>query len=145
MTKYLKAHASLLTLLDGTCPNNPTEEILRCDRILLVEGRIGITGLLPWVTNHSNVKLCWCVRESASCVVEALHGALSRIGVKEVRVGRRLDVRGLLAEEMDAGWARVDVVVLGPGGLCDDVRAAVVAADKKGGTVFEPEVEAYSW
>ena len=145
MTKYLKAHASLLTLLDGPYPNNPTKEILRCDRILLIGGGIGITGLLPWVTNHSNIKLCWSVRESGSCLVEALNGALSRVGDKEVRVGRRLDIRGLLTEEMDAGWARVGVVISGPGGLCDDVRAAVAAAGRKGGTVFQLEVEAYSW
>ena len=97
------------------------------------------------MTNHSNVKLYWSVRESASCLVEAMDGALSRIGEKEVRVGRRLDVGGLLAEEVHAGWARVGVVVSGPGGLCDDVRAAVAKAGSKGGTIFELEVEAYSW
>lgn len=38
------------------------------------------------------------------------------------------------------------IVVCGPGGLCDDVRAAVVCASKLGqGTEFELEVEAYSW
>lgn len=73
-----------------------------------------------------------------------MDGALSRIGEKEVRVSRRLDFGELLAEEMDAGWARVGVVVSGPGGLCDDVRAAVTAAGRKGGTVFELEEEAYS-
>ena len=37
------------------------------------------------------------------------------------------------------------VVTCGPGGLCDDVRAAVVAAAKRGPTVFELEEDAYSW
>jgi hypothetical protein len=29
--------------------------------------------------------------------------------------------------------------------LCDDVKAAVVAAERKGKAVFELEIDAYSW
>lgn len=46
---------------------------------------------------------------------------------------------------MNSGWRKVGVVVSGPGGLCDDVRAAVAAAGRKGNTVFKLEVNAYSW
>lgn len=146
MTKYLQAHDGLLTLLEGPYPNNSTKEVLRCDRLLLIGGGIGITGLLPWVANHWNVKLCWSVKETAKCLVEAVDSVLSGIAEKDVRIGSRLDVGKLLAEELDSGWRKVGVVVSGPGGLCDDVRAAVSAAGKKGtNTVFELEVEAYSW
>ena len=144
-TKHLAAHDSLFTLVEGPYPNNPTREVLRCDRLLLVCGGIGITGALPFVNNHWSVKLAWSVRESARCLVEDLDGALSAVADKEVRVGSRLDVGQLLQVEMEAGWERVGVVVCGPGGLCDDVRAAVVAAGKLGKTEFELEVEAYSW
>jgi hypothetical protein len=51
----------------------------------------------------------------------------------------------ILAEEEAAGWSRVGVVVCKPGELCDDVRAAVTTAAKKGRVVFELEVDAYSW
>jgi hypothetical protein len=54
-------------------------------------------------------------------------------------------VSQILAEEITAGWERVGVLVSRPSELCDDVRAAVVAAGKFGKTQFELEVEAYSW
>ena len=145
MTKSLKAHCRLLTLLDGPYPNNPTKSVLRCDRLLLIGGGIGITALLPWVNSHSNAKLCWSVKEAAECLVQAMDGVLSGVCEKDVRVGRRLDVRALLSEEVHSGWAKIGVVACGPGGLCDDVRAAVAAAGKKEKAIFELEVDAYSW
>ena len=74
-----------------------------------------------------------------------MDGVLSRIVEKDVRIGSRLNVNALLAEELESGWDKVGVVVSGPGGLCDDVRAAVAAAGKKGKTVLQLEVDAYSW
>lgn len=145
MTKFLKAHDSLVTLLDGPYPNNPTKSVLQCDRLLLIGGGIGITGLLPWINSHSNVKLCWSVRETAGCLVQTMHGVLSGVSEKDVRVGRRLDIRALLSQEVQSGWAKIGVVVCGPGGLCDDVRAAIAAAGKNETPVFELSVDAYSW
>ncbi|KAI9788357.1 MAG: hypothetical protein M1816_006960 [Peltula sp. TS41687] len=145
MTKYLQAHDSLLTLLDGPYPNNSIKAVLRSDRLLLIGGGIGITGVLPWAAHHPNVKLCWSVKETAKCLVEELDGALSKIPEKDVRVGGRLNISELLADEVNSGWARVGVVVAGPGWLCDDVRAAVVTAGKNGKTVFELGVDAYAW
>lgn len=144
-TKRLTTCDNLLTLVEGPYSNNSTVEVLRCDRLLLIGGGIGITGLLPFVNNHWNVKLAWSVKESARCLVEDLNNALSAIVDKEIRIGSRLDLRQLLEEEMKTGWKRVGVVVCGPGEICDDVRAAVVAADKLGNTEFELEVETYSW
>jgi ferredoxin-NADP reductase len=144
MTKSLKAADNLLTLLDGPYPNNPTESLLQCDRLLLIGGGIGITGLLPWLARHSNVKLYWSVKESAQALVQAVDGALE-FTEKVVRVGQRLDISALLREEGAAGWAKIGVVACGPGGLCDDVRAAVVAEGKNGKTIFKLEVDAYSW
>ncbi|GAB1310584.1 Ferric oxidoreductase domain-containing protein [Madurella fahalii] len=148
MTRSLRAHTSLLTLLDGPYPNNPTDAVLRCDRVLLIGGGIGITGLLPWARSHPNARLCWSVKQSAECLVQALDGALSAVAEKEVRVGRRLDVEELLGEEVRAGWGKIGVVVCGPGGLCDDVRERVARMGRReggSGVVFELEVDAYSW
>ncbi|KAJ6257546.1 Ferric/cupric reductase transmembrane component [Drechslerella dactyloides] len=144
-TKLLAANDNLLTFLEGPYPNSSTKEVLRCDRLLLISGGIGVTGLLPFVNNHWNVKLAWSVKESARCLVDDLQPALDGIADKDIRIGRRLDIKQLLDNEVDAGWERVGVVVSGPGGLCDDVRALVVAAARRGNTVFELEVEAYSW
>lgn len=144
-TKLLAANDNLLTFLEGPYPNSSTKEVLRCDRLLLISGGIGVTGLLPFVNSHWNVKLAWSVKESARCLVDDLQPALDGIADKDIRIGRRLDIKQLLDNEVDAGWERVGVVVSGPGGLCDDVRALVVAAAQRGKTVFELEVEAYSW
>ncbi len=143
ITKHLQSHEGLLTLLDGPYSNCSTEHVLRCDRILLIAGGIGITGLLPWTSQHWNSKLAWSVSESARCLTDAID--LSGVANKEVRVGRRFNVVDLIEAEAEAGWERVGVVVSGPGALCDDVRAAVAAAGRKGNTAFELEVDAYSW
>lgn len=145
MTRCLHTTENLLTFVEGPYPNSATREVLRCDRILLISGGIGITALLPFVNNHRNVKLAWSIKESARVLVDDLDGVLSMIADKDIRIGSRLDVEALLAEEVRAGWEKVGVVVSGPGGLCDDVRAAVVAAGKRSKTEFEFEVEAYSW
>ena len=145
MTKFLKANDSLLTLLDGPYPNNSTKSTLRCDRLLLVGGGIGISGLLPWLNIHPNAKLCWSVKKTAECLVQALDVVLNGVAEKDVRVGQRLDIHTLLNQEIDCGWAKIGVVVCGPGRLCDDVRAAIVAAGKNGPAIFELEVDAYSW
>ncbi|KAI9738855.1 MAG: hypothetical protein M1834_008362 [Cirrosporium novae-zelandiae] len=145
MTKSLKAHHSLLTLLDGSYPNNSTKAAIQCDRLLLIGGGIGISGLLPWLINHPNVKLCWSVKKTAECLVQALNVPLGGVTEKDVRVGQRLDIHTLLSQEVDCGWSNIGVVACGPGGPCDDVRAAVVAAGKKGPAIFELEADAYSW
>ena len=114
-TKSLSAHDSLLTFLEGLYPNNPTKEVLRCDRILLISGGIGSTAVLPFVCNHSNVKLVWSVKESTRCLVDDLDGVLGKFASsdKDVRLGNRLDIGQLLAEEMETGWK----------GWCGRVRA----------------------
>jgi len=145
LTKRFKDHDSLLTLLDGPYPNNSASAVLKCERLVLIGGGIGITAVLPWVAHHSNTKLYWSVRDSAKCLVNELEGTLHKLAEKHVKVGGRFNIQHLLADEMDLGWSRVGVIVSGPGGLCDDVRAAVALAGRKGGAVFELEVDAYSW
>jgi len=143
VTRLLQKQAALLTLVEGPYPNNPTDAVLKCDRLLLIGGGIGITGLLAWLNAHVNVKLAWSVKESAEAVVRELEVVLRGIADKEVLVGERLDVRGLLERELR--WERVGVVVCGPGGLCDDVRMEVARLGRSEKTVFELEVDAFSW
>ena len=190
--------ATLLEGPYHSTPNNIPTLPHHCHRILLIAGGVGITSLLPWLyypptaaiptpTSASsssssgsgskrarkNMKLAWSVRAAQAGLVDALRGVVERAGLgpgeREVRVGRRLDVRGLVAAEAEAGvvgggeggdeggggevgWPqpplrRVGVVVSGPGGLCDAVRAAVVEMGRKGAgrVVFELVVDAYSW
>jgi hypothetical protein len=147
MTKSLRPNDSLPLLLEGPYSSNSSRDILRCDRVLLIAGGIGITGVLPFIKNHWNVKLAWSVKESAKCLVDDLDGVMGQLASsdKDVRVGSRLDIKQLLAEEIAAGWERVGIVVSGPAGLCDDVRAAVVATGRTEKTQLELQVEVYSW
>lgn len=146
MTKYLQAHGGLLTFLGGPYFIRAASNILKCNRLLLIGGGIGITSLIPWTARHTNVKLGWSVKDSARCLVDELDGVLDGVADKRVIIGGRLDVTGLLAHEIQCGWRKVGVVVSGPGGLCDDVRAAVVAAGRKQSTtVLDLEVDAYTW
>ncbi|KAK4186937.1 ferric reductase like transmembrane component-domain-containing protein [Podospora australis] len=145
LTKLLANHESLLTLLDGPYPDSPTGGVLKSDRLLLIAGGVGITGVLPYIARHTNVKVAWSVRTAAEGLVRDLEGPLSRVAEKDIRIGSRLDISALLAEEESAGWNRVGVVVCGPGGLCDDVRALVTAKARSGPTVWELEVDAFSW
>ncbi|XDG06374.1 hypothetical protein ABKA04_005989 [Annulohypoxylon sp. FPYF3050] len=147
-TKYLRAHphqTSIPVLLDGPYRGNPTSKILKCDRVLLIGGGIGITGLLAWTDRHPNVKLAWSVRAAAEPLALDLGAALARVEDRVVLVGQRLNVSALLAQEVSTGWERVGVVVCGPAGLCDDVREAVVVFGRRERTVFELEVDAFTW
>ncbi|CAK7215173.1 hypothetical protein SBRCBS47491_002393 [Sporothrix bragantina] len=154
-TRRLVADPSLFLLLEGPYANTgtatATTALLRCDRLLLIGGGIGITALLPYLACHSNTKLAWSIREAGRPLLDDLMGGIladrAEKNQDDIRVGRRLDVDQLLANEAGAGWERVGVVVSGPGGLCDSVRAGVVTVAKAASktTEFEFEVEAYSW
>lgn len=145
MTRRLKTQDNVLALLDGPYPNSSPSLVLQCDRVILIAGGIGITGVLPWSVAHSNVKLFWSLKSAAEALAQALDGVLGSLREKEIRIGQRLEINTLLAQEAQAGWSKIGVVVCGPGGLCDDVRAAVVTMRQTKGVVFELEVDAYSW
>lgn len=144
-TRLLKSHGRLLTLLDGPYPLNPSSEILTCDHVLLIGGGIGITALIAWAQAHPNVKLAWSVKLGAGALVQELDVVLKNILDKEVVVGERLNIEALLRSEAQAGYGKVGVVVCGPEGMCDAVRSGVSGLGRGGKTVFELEVDAYSW
>ncbi|KAH7214456.1 ferric reductase like transmembrane component-domain-containing protein [Fusarium oxysporum] len=144
-TRLLRKRPSLPVLLEGPYRGNLGRDVLKCDRVLLIGGGIGITGLLSWTRAHMNVKLAWSLKESSRPLLQDLEPALSEVADKVVLVAERLDVKALLHQEVEAGWKRIGVVVSGPAGLCDDTRAAVVSLGKKGGAVFELEVDTFRW
>ena len=147
MTAFLKAQERLLTLVEGPYSTNPNRAILQSDRLLLIGGGIGITGLLPYLPAHSNVKLFYSVKTADEGLVSCLRPLLDSTREKEISVGKRLDIAALLRYEAKVGWSKVAVVACGPASMCDDVRAIVVRLGKvrMGGCSFELEVEAFSW
>lgn len=145
MTRLLKQHASLLSLLEGPYPNNPPSGVLNTDRLLLIGGGIGITGLLAFVNSHVNVKIAWSVKQVDRALAEELDHAVRTVADNEVRIGERLDVRRLLQQEVESGYKKIGVVVCGPPSLCDDVRALVSSMGRHEKVEFELEVDAFAW
>ncbi|KAK0625796.1 ferric reductase like transmembrane component-domain-containing protein [Immersiella caudata] len=144
LTSLLNSHQSLLTLLDGPYPSNHTGGLLKTDRLILIAGGIGVTGVLPFIARHSNVKLVWGLRETSRGLAADLEPALAGLE-KDVRIGSRVNVTELLDEEEETGWGRIGVVVCGPGSLCDEVRAQVASRAKVAKAEWELEVDAFSW
>ncbi|KAF5566522.1 ferric reductase Fre2p [Fusarium phyllophilum] len=144
-TSLLRKHSNLPVLLEGPYCGNITRNVLKCDRVLLIAGGIGITGILLWPRAHVNVKLAWSLKESSRPLLQDLEPALSEIADKVISVGEQLDVKALLEHEVEAGWKRIGVVVCGPPGLCDSTRSAVVSVGKTNEAVFELEADAFSW
>ncbi|KAK5059984.1 hypothetical protein LTR84_009867 [Exophiala bonariae] len=145
MTKHLKNHSKLLTFLDGPYPKYSSKSLLDCDRVILIGGGIGITGLLAWLNVHPNVRLTWSMKETSSALVNELQSALHGVGQKDILINQRIDVESLLFAEVQAGYKSIGVVVCGPGGLCDDVRAVVARLGRHEKTIFELEVDTFSW
>ncbi|KAF4432592.1 ferric reductase Fre2p [Fusarium acutatum] len=144
-TSLLRKHSNLPVLLEGPYRGNITRDVLKCDRLLLIAGGIGITGILSWTRAHVNVKLAWSLKETSRSLLQDLEPALSEIADKVISVGERLDVTALLEHEVEAGWKRIGVVVCGPPGLCDTTRSVVVSVGRASEVVFELEVDAFSW
>ena len=145
-TRRLQNQQNLVTLLDGPYPNNPTSDILTCDRILLLGGGIGITALVPWLQRHSNVKLAWSVRENAQCLVEELQPLLDTLPEKEILVGQRLDMSALVKNEIHAGWMRIGIVCSGPAEMLDHAREIAEIAQANHPKVrLELHTDAYLW
>jgi hypothetical protein len=145
LTKLLQSHTKLLTLLEGPYPGKPSHDTLECDHLLLLGGGIGISGLIAWMHAHPNVKLAWSVKSSDGPLVREFDTVLAGVADKQVHIGERLGIDGLLEQAASAGYKRVGVVVCGPAGMCDDVRAKVAGLGRGRSTVFELEVEAFSW
>ncbi|KPA35270.1 ferric reductase transmembrane component 4 [Fusarium langsethiae] len=110
-------------------------------------GGVGITSVFALAHSHWNVKLAWSVKEDARCLVNELEPAMDAISTVQVdvRVGSRFNVTALIDDEASRGWERVGIVVSGPGSLCDEVRAVVAGIARNSQTIFELEVDAYSW
>ncbi|KAL2430091.1 Ferric/cupric reductase transmembrane component B [Exophiala dermatitidis] len=147
MTRALRAQEGLLTLLEGPYPTTPTKTLLQSDRLLLIGGGMGITGLVPFLWSHPNVKLFYSVKTADQCLVDSLSSVLGKVREKEIYIGKRLDISALLRDEASLGWSKIAIVVCGPGEMCDDVRAIVarLAREMADRCSFELEVDAFSW
>lgn len=147
ITAALHSHASpvFTALMDGPYRNTSSRPVLTSDRLILFTGGIGITGVLPFVHAHPNVKLFWSVRAGQEALVEELEPTLPAHVERGVRVGGRNSIEAALEAEVAAGWKNVGVVVCGPGKMCDEVRNRVAELGRRAAVKWELDVEAFLW
>lgn len=145
MTRRLSTSTSLLTTLDGPYPFSTATAVLKADRLLLLGGGIGITGLIAWSDLHPSTTLHWSVKVTSQSLVEEMRPALSHFREKHILIGERFNIRCLLDREMGCNHERIGVVVCGPATMCDEARGIVAGLGRAGKTVFELHVDAFSW
>lgn len=156
LTGRLVATTSLLTWLEGPYHDCSTERVAGADRLVCIAGGVGITGVLIFAATHANAKLYWSMREGDAALAQDLEDVTHcAVDESEVRVGERFDVRALIeSEAMSIKWKtepsvrrELGIIVCGPPGLCDEVRAVVTRMGrvKSSGLVLTLAVEAFAW
>lgn len=140
-------------LLDGSYHSKTTSGLSGCASLICIAGGVGITGALPVLRSfHSpeRAQLFWGVRKQG--LVEGLGPEMSQLSqlIKViVHVGKRMDIATVLGEEIvgDGGKGPVGVIVCGPPGMADEVRARVseLGRSKVGRKALVFVDEAFSW
>ncbi|KAF5539014.1 FRE1-ferric (cupric) reductase [Fusarium mexicanum] len=162
MTKKLASRASgqqsealqLRVIVEGPYHHSGdiSPQLSHCKDILCIAGGIGITACLPYLRQGAsgNTKLFWSSRKKG--LITALTPALADLprSVKvETVVGERLDLRGILTQELigspDDG--ALAIVMCGPPGMADEVRRDIVEIVRSNALcrAYVLLDEAYSW
>ncbi|KAF2007485.1 hypothetical protein P154DRAFT_569360 [Amniculicola lignicola CBS 123094] len=135
LSKPLQTHGGLLTLLDGPYRNNDPDEVLKCDRLLLLAGGIGIIGTLVFLHAHPTVKIAFSLKREHEAVLQDLMPMFNGIE-SDIQVGERLNLTGVLHQEADNGYVKVEVVACGLGEFVDTVRAEVAKLGRRSKTTL---------
>lgn len=127
----------LPVLVEGSYHAHPTLQLSQCTALLCIAGGVGLTAVLPLLREHSGPRrrLCWGLRNES--LLDELAGELAALPPSvqvETRVGTRLDVEAILAEELTGGGGggATAVVVCGPAAMADRVRAEVARLAESG-------------
>jgi hypothetical protein len=152
--KLFNARArNIKVLAEGPYHPVPIPNLATYPTLICIAGGVGITALLPVLRSHSCIgrsALYWSTHSEA--LVEAVElDALRHAHVDvQVKIGERWDVHAIVRAEARNGVGKGDVVVMvsGPNGMADAVRAAVVRVNlallSKRGRVRLVE-ECFSW
>ncbi|KAF3936312.1 hypothetical protein ABW19_dt0208634 [Dactylella cylindrospora] len=140
-------------LIDGPYHTNAPSQLSDCTDLFCIAGGVGITAVLPYLHAFGaprKARLFWGVR--TSCLIDALSKEMADLPASvhiETAVGKRLDVKGILQDELASriGGGLLGIVVCGPPGLADDVRHQVTELTRRGVSraAFVFVDEAFSW
>ncbi|TQV97566.1 ferric reductase like transmembrane component [Cordyceps javanica] len=142
----------LPVVVEGPYHATSASELSQCTSIVCIAGGVGVSAVLPTLREHScRRRLYWGVR-NRSIVDECNKDILSLPAAVQVdtSVGRRLDVRSILREELlphTGERGPTGVIVCGPPEMADDVRNEVSRLARSGsltrGVVLLDE--AFTW
>lgn len=149
-TLAARAGTSVPVLVESGYHSPPqTSRLAHCTTLVCIAGGVGITTMLPLLRTHpgARARLYWGMRNSG--LRDALVEEMAGLDVVQYGIGKRLDVKGILEEELlrSDEKGEVGIVVSGPGGMADEVRDALCRIGASGraarGVVFLDE--AFSW
>jgi hypothetical protein len=164
VTKLLKEKASrsdrqqvrMRILIDGPYSHSGSvhSQIAQCSSILCIVGGVGITAVLPFLSDNGNkdAKLFWSSRKAGLIddLTPTLNAFSSNIETKTL-VGQRFDLDTIIQQALEdqdgTSKGLLAVVVSGPPGLADDVRYKVIKT-ARGSKQSRPYIlidEAFSW
>ncbi|KAK3650931.1 hypothetical protein LTR56_005982 [Elasticomyces elasticus] len=155
-TKLLRARKAVPVLVEACYGGSHSSGLSGSDlgsyaRLLCIAGGVGITAIMPVVSDHHGSRVVyWGARSQA--LVDAVHStwdtALTGVDLNVV-VGERLDVETILEQELRNEThvqTSIAVVVSGPASLADAVRIAVARhARMADAAVITFVEESYSW
>ncbi|KAK1981819.1 ferric reductase like transmembrane component-domain-containing protein [Colletotrichum cereale] len=146
--------ARVRVLLEGPYHHSGhlSPQLAQCPDTLCIAGGIGITACLPFLRRASpagTAKLFWSSRHAGlvAALTPAIEGLPVGVQVQTV-VGQRMKIEAIVAEELVAGaGAPLAIVVCGPPGMADVVRAKIVemATTEVNSRPYVLVDEAFSW
>ncbi|KAI6585061.1 hypothetical protein MCOR07_002314 [Pyricularia oryzae] len=150
----------LPVLIEGSYQYSGSAErrLRSCTSVLCIAGGVGVTAVLPLLLRRGACsalpsgspkrgRLVWAVRDgSLPAALAPELAALQAAGVEvETSVGKRVDLGAALEQEVLAGGDLLGVVVCGPPGMADEVRAKVTQLGRSGRRAVVFVDEAFSW
>ncbi len=121
LTSLLRTRQSLPVLVES--PYGHFADLSSFSTFICVAGGVGVTAVLPALRRHVGyMRLYWGVRSEG--IAKAMEPHL--VGIKKVvSIGKRLPLLEIIEKEFHADNSDLAVMVSGPPGMADDVRAIV--------------------
>ncbi|KAG5661818.1 hypothetical protein KAF25_004057 [Fusarium avenaceum] len=159
--------AGIPVLIEGSYGHQPilassiASPDIEYPNVVCVAGGVGISGVLSYLNQSPSAlglggkkKLLWGVRTEP--LVEAVRTIIPRVGFAadgqetwndfdvSISVGRRIDLKKALTKELGSAVCGTTIVVCGPAGMADEVRATVTELGT-GGVVVRLVEESFVW
>jgi NAD(P)H-flavin reductase len=134
----MEGKSMMLVITEAPYPSLPIDPLATYKHLVCIAGGTGISTMMPVLRARASAAsgrtiLYWSCR-SPALVHEVAVGRLSTVGVEvQIRVGKRWEVTELVCRETcreTSSNGDVMVIVSGPSSMADDVRHAIVQANK---------------